>query len=297
LFNLAQTFRQMGDCKQAAFFYKRFLALKEQDTKKPIKPELKIEVEKRIGELEECMKREIASKPPTSLDGGGTATGGTATGSGSASNGTQTATGGGDGGEDGGEEDGEDDGVAASDRPSLMALRLAIGAGKLGAGDLDTKVQVMTALIGGYPLWLGDKLRLDVGAGLTFTPVPFNTSPPTGMSENATSKVIGIFANAGPTFMATPKIGLRADIGVGVQLFTGLGRPYSPFTEAGGAASGALSSVLVRMALSGDYAVTPNLVVTLTPIAFSYAPAPDGFDSGISSLTTASALAGISYQR
>ena len=40
LFNIAQTYRQAGDCKQALFFYKRFLALKQQDTKKPIKPEL-----------------------------------------------------------------------------------------------------------------------------------------------------------------------------------------------------------------------------------------------------------------
>src|SRR6185295_6162624 len=62
LFNIAQTYRQMGDCKQSQFFYKRFLALKVNDTKKPIKPELQAEVEKRIGELEECIRRELASK-------------------------------------------------------------------------------------------------------------------------------------------------------------------------------------------------------------------------------------------
>jgi len=93
LFNLAQTYRQIGDCKQASFFYKRFLALKEQDTKKPIKAELKAEVEKRIVELEECMKREIASKPPTTLDSGGTGTGGKGTGMGGNSTGTGTGTG------------------------------------------------------------------------------------------------------------------------------------------------------------------------------------------------------------
>ena len=70
LFNMAQTYRQQGDCKQALFFYKRFLALKLNDTKKPIKPELKKEVDSRIVELEECTRREIANKPPDTLDNG-----------------------------------------------------------------------------------------------------------------------------------------------------------------------------------------------------------------------------------
>src|SRR5688572_19522446 len=39
LFNVAQTYRQIGNCKQALFFYKRFLSLKEQDTKKPLRPQ------------------------------------------------------------------------------------------------------------------------------------------------------------------------------------------------------------------------------------------------------------------
>src|SRR5712691_7937698 len=48
LFNIAQTYRQWGNCRQSVFFYKRFLALKANDTKKPLKPELQVEVEKRI---------------------------------------------------------------------------------------------------------------------------------------------------------------------------------------------------------------------------------------------------------
>src|SRR5437016_9916281 len=80
LFNIAQAYRQAGDCKQALFFYKRFLSLKENDTKKPIKPEVKKDVEGRIAELEDCVKRDLANKPPDSLDngqGGGSSTGGT----------------------------------------------------------------------------------------------------------------------------------------------------------------------------------------------------------------------------
>ena len=71
LFNIAQAYRQAGNCKQALFFYKRFLSLKENDTKKPIKPEVKKDVEGRITELEDCVKRDIANQPPDSLDSGG----------------------------------------------------------------------------------------------------------------------------------------------------------------------------------------------------------------------------------
>lgn len=79
LFNIAQTYRQAGDCKQAVFFYKRYLSLKLNDSKKPLKPEVQKEVEARILELEECMRRELASRPPDALDNGKTATPTTAT--------------------------------------------------------------------------------------------------------------------------------------------------------------------------------------------------------------------------
>jgi hypothetical protein len=53
----------------------------------------------------------------------------------------------------------------------------------------------------------------------------------------------------------------------------------------------------VRGAVSADYAVTPNVVITATPFAFAYTPSPAGFMSAISSLTTMSFLVGVGYQR
>src|SRR5262245_36227691 len=70
LFNIAQTYRQAGDCKQAQVFYKPFPAPKQSETKKPLKPEPQKEGEQRNAELEECIKRELASKPPEALDNG-----------------------------------------------------------------------------------------------------------------------------------------------------------------------------------------------------------------------------------
>src|SRR5215211_2743036 len=66
LFNIAQAYRQAGNCKQALFFYKRFLSLKASDPSKPLAAGLRTEVEARIAELAECVKSELANKPPDS---------------------------------------------------------------------------------------------------------------------------------------------------------------------------------------------------------------------------------------
>jgi hypothetical protein len=295
LFNVAQTYRQIGDCKQALFFYKRFISLKEQDTKKPLRPQLKEEVEKRIGELEECMKRELAAKPPQQLDNGGTTTTPASTGNtgaGTTGTGPSVATGPDGGGErivdsDGGPE------RPADAKPSMLSFRGLAGAAKLSAGDLDTKLQFTAGVLGGYPLAINDKLTLELGAAFAFTPVPYTTSD--GMEGSGS--LIGLDANVGPSYEVIPKLAIRADIGLGVLLFGGLSKEMNPFTEGGASASGALTVFHLRTALSVDYAVTPNIVVTATPIAFAYSPAPAGFDPSISSLTTLSFMAGVGYRR
>jgi hypothetical protein len=292
LFNVAQTYRQIGDCKQALFFYKRFLSLKEQDTKKPIRPQLKEEVEKRIAELEDCMKRELAAKPPQQLDNGGTPTGTGTTGTGTTGTGTTTSATGTttDGGQIVDSDGGPDH--PADAKPSMLSVRALAGASKLSAGDLDTKVQFAAGLIGGYPLSLGDKLSLELGAAFGFTPVPYTTTD----NMEGTGSMIELMANAAPSFAVIPKLSLRADVGIGVLLFGGLTEPMNPFTG-DAAATGALTVFHLRTALSVDYAVTPNILVTATPIAFAYSPAPDGFDPSISSLTNLTFMAGIGYQR
>ena len=66
LYNVAQAYRQGNKCKDASFFYKRYLSLKDQDTVKPLKPEKRAEIEQRIKELDECARTQesIAKQPP-----------------------------------------------------------------------------------------------------------------------------------------------------------------------------------------------------------------------------------------
>lgn len=296
LFNIAQTYRQSGNCKQALFFYKRFLALKQSDTKKPIKPELQAEVEKRILELEECIRRELASKPPDALDnprnptGPTTTTTTTATPANAENTNTQTAQV--DEQTDEGEEDEDEQPTQPTGQPTMISARFDAGVGMFKAGDIKT-TQFAGAIIGGYPLPLGDKAQLELGAAISFLPVPYTTMS----AESGTGMLFGLMANAAPSVQLIPKLSARADVGLGVQIFSGLEKNGNPFTNGGAAATGPLSVFHVRGAVSGDYAVTPNLVLTVTPIAFAYSPAPTGFVSTASSLTTMSFLAGIGYRK
>jgi hypothetical protein len=299
LFNVAQTYRQSGDCKQALFFYKRFLALKQNDTKKPLKPELKREVENRIGELEECTRREIANKPPDALDNGSNnsttqttttprnTTTTTTTPTNTAANENDTDT------ENEEEDTGEQPTPGVFERPKTIVARLTAGAGKLTAGELETPIQFFGTIVGGYPLTLAPKFQLELGAALSFTPVPYTTT----MGEHGSGGLVGVMANVSPAYELMPKMVGRLEVGVGAQVFTGLGKMGNPFTDGGMPASGPLSTFLVRVGVSGDYAVTRNVVITATPFAFAYSPAPSGFSSTISSLTTMSFMVGVGYQQ
>src|SRR6476659_7708243 len=79
LYNVAQAYRQGGKCKDAAFFYKRYLSLKDDDTAKPLRPEKRQEVEQFIAEQEACakaleanaQKQPVNTLPPDTTQGSG----------------------------------------------------------------------------------------------------------------------------------------------------------------------------------------------------------------------------------
>jgi hypothetical protein len=292
LFNIAQAYRQLDNCKDAQFFYKRYISFKQADTVKPLQPDKQKEIEDIIKSLDECAKQQeaIRKKPPDvnerpegittpPPDGG-----------------TKPEVKVGDTTPPGGDGDGDDDDTGVSTKvttqPKLLSIRASGGGAKLTAGDLPIPVQATVAVLGGYPLALSDKLTLDLGAGFTFTPVPFDTM--TNQSKSA--QLIAIMANVGATFEVAPKIGVRGDLGVGALVFSGASE--SPFTDFA-PTTGALSMLHVRVGISGDYAITPNVIATLTPIAFSFSPAAAGLKNmgqDISTITAIDFMIGIGYR-
>lgn len=289
LFNVAQSYRMANDCKNAYFFYKRFLALKDNDTDKPLSAKMRKEITSRISELEECAQQAatISKKPPNTLrtDEGGEAQ-------------TEepqhkeprkdTAA----RGQHGEEDEGEPEAKAVSrNQPHALTARLIGGGTVIKAGSIDVPVQPKVVLQGGYPIPLNPKLTLDVGAAFSFAPVPVNTNM-AGMTSK-TSQLYGLLANGGLTYEVAPKIAIRGDAGLGVLLFNDAGG--SKFTG-NAPTSGALSMFHVRAALAAEYAVTPNLVVTAPSLAFTYSPPKDGLAGDINSIISFDFMVGVGYR-
>lgn len=289
LFNVAQSYRMANDCKNAYFFYKRFLALKDNDTDKPLSAKMRKEITSRISELEECAQQAatISKKPPNTLrtDESGEAPADEP----HKEPRKDTAA----RGEQGEEDQGEPEAKPVSrDQPRTLTARLIGGGTVIKAGDIDVPVQPKIVLQGGYPIPLNPKLTLDVGAVFSFAPVPVNTNTTTGMASK-TSQMYGLLANGGLTYEVAPKIAIRGDGGVGVLLFNDAGE--SKFTG-NAPTSGALSMFHVRAALAAEYAVTPNLVVTAPSLAFTYSPPKDGLVGDIDSIISFDFMVGVGYR-
>jgi tetratricopeptide (TPR) repeat protein len=165
LYNVAQSYRLSNDCKNALFFYKRFLALKEDDTVKPLPAKTRKEVTDRITELDACVQQatSIGKKPPTknlSPDGeGADKTPPPPPGDpGHKEPNKAVAT---------GPNHGDDpDGDVPEPRPAgprahLISARVTGGGTKVSAGDNAVPVQFTTALTLGYPIPINNKLTVD----------------------------------------------------------------------------------------------------------------------------------------
>jgi hypothetical protein len=316
LYNVAQAYRQAKKCKDASFFYKRYLSLKDQDTAKPLNPDKRKEIEGWIAELEECEKSQdsIASKRPDSTippNGNPTGTGTTGTGTtgtgttGTGTTGTTTTTKTGTGTGSGtkvadagsGEGEGDDDGGGIHagvtvEQPKVISLRFTGGVSKISAGDLTVPVEPTFNLFAGYPIAVSEQLEVDVGVDLNFTPVPYTDS----MNVKKTGQFIGVLADVGAVYSVAPKIGLRADLGIGANVFSGISEMGNPFTQNGAATTGALGMLAVRVGVAADYMITPNVLITVAPIAFTYSPAKDGLRSDIKSLTRLDFMLGVGYR-
>lgn len=330
LFNIAQAYRQLDECKDAQFFYKRYLSVA-----KDVTAAQKKEIEGHIAALTECVKKQedIRNRPPggtippdgIGTGGGGTGTGGTGTGGtgtggtgdtggggGTGGTGTGGDTGGGDTGggggdtgggdrvgdtgggggaiDDGGGDDGDTGEPTPGAKPHLVALFARGGGARFAAGDLSTFVSA-AGLTAGYPLALNDKLGLDLGAAFGFMPVPWNGA----MSTSGTSSLITVGAHVGATYEVAPKIGVRGEFDVGGLFLTGL-EEGNPFTTGARAATGALSMLSVRAAVAAEYAFNPNLSLVVTPVAFTYSPPHADLATGVDSITRIEFLGGLGYR-
>jgi hypothetical protein len=296
LYNIAQAYRQANNCKDAYFYYKRFLAL-VADTGKPLSPTTRKQVEDRIKELEACAQQaaQISKRPPDSNlppdgDGGGDKSHAPGADLGHKEPRKEVATAPKPPDADGEQEDSGVTQSATGGQPRLVSVRLIGGGSKVNAGSVSVPVQATFGVVGGYPIPINPKLTVEAGAAFTFTPAPYQVGL---MGPSKIGMLWGLMANAGATYEVIPNLGIRADVGLGALLFAGIDQ--SEFT-AGQPTTGALTMFHVRAAVSADYAITPNVVLTAMPGAFGYSPAATGIAGG-GSVTSFDFMVGIGYRR
>jgi len=251
LYNIAQAYRQTHDCKNALFFYKRFLALKANDTAKPLAAKTRKAVEDFIAEADTCVRQQtqLSEKPPVNNvppDGEagdkGRSSGDRGRPPGETSRQDpprkEVATGRKQTEPDSDEEDTGVTRAAITGQPRTISARLIGGVSKVNAGSTSVPVQATAGIVGGYPIPINPRLTIEAGAVITFTPAPWHRDmTPTTPEINKTGSLWGLMANAGATYEVMPNLGIRADVGVGALLFVGISE--SPFTD-GAPTSGAL---------------------------------------------------------
>ena len=284
LYNIAQAYRQAGDCRNALFFYKRYVAVGGE------KARHHEVVQRRIKELTSSCKviDDMKNKPPLeSLEPGkGENAGGEqpGTGTGTGTSGTGAT---GTGGTVTGPAPVE---TGASEQ--VLAASLELGGAVLSIGHLDIEGAHFSLGVGaGYPLTF-DKLGITLGGLFTYTPVPWTNER---TATSGTSALIGVLANMGARYAVAEQIAVRFELGVGALILSGLSQG-SVFLPDDTMATGALGMFNVRAGLGAEYLLTDNLVLSVSPLVFSFSPAKEGLREEVESFVRFDFIAGLGYR-
>lgn len=181
---------------------------------------------------------------------------------------------------------------ATEETGARLPLRFAVEAGPafVSMGDLPNEIptQMSLRLGAAYTLGLGP-VQLDAGVAGTATPIPYETV----MGESGTTTLWGVLLNVGARVPLFGVLAARAELGLGVQWWAGLGEG-NPFTGVGQAADGPVPMFAWRVAAGLDYALGHGFFVQLTPALVS-SPAPENSDSRIGTIRHVDVLLGIGY--
>ncbi len=138
-----------------------------------------------------------------------------------------------------------------------------------------------------YPISFGS-WSIEPGLLFSFTSIPYeNVSG--GQSGRSTLPTLS--AN-GTGYYAWKRFRFRTELALGAAFLSGLGEG-NPFTIN---TSGSLALFHLVLATGADYAVTENFFATLTPLSFSYSPARSPITANVGSLTALSFTAGLVYR-
>lgn len=286
LYNIAQAYRQAGDCRNALFFYKRYVSVGGEKAR-----HYEV-VQRRIKELTSSCKviDDMKNQPPLdSMEPGrgeNARDDGTGAGTNADSRGAGTTA------------DGQNGGVSGSvldarGESSVLAASLELGPAILDLGELDISGAQLSGSAGvGYPLRFG-KVGFTLGGLVTYTRVPWVNERP-AIDVEGVSHFIGLLANVGTRYWALDKLAVRLDLGAGLLLLGGLARD-NVFIPEGTMATSALGMFQARAGVGAEYSLTDSLVLTVSPFIVSYSPPDDGLRAEIDKLVRFDFTIGFGY--
>jgi len=290
LYNIAQSYRLAKNCKQALYFYKRFLSTKDQDTDAPLPQKKRDEVERFITELTECVAKQdsTASAPPDTLAKPPAAPAAVTTGAGGQATPASTAGKAGprvaalDARRNAGEATAATEPAAT---PGIAVVSVAGGVALLGSGNLGIPAQPVVRFAAGYPIHV-DPVTIALGGAVSYTPLPY-----TVMDEQKFGSMIGVRAAAVAGYAITPKLSLHGDLGLGIVSLSGLSAG-NPISADRSAKTFTLPSVALGVAL--DYELAGGITATLSPLSVAFSKGADGMYA--SSLREIDIVLGLGYR-
>lgn len=296
LFNLGQAYRQKGDCRQAIFFYKGYLAEAGRKAKN------RKVVKEHIAELTEICKATDNSKekPPDDVtepegDGDGSGDGdGDGGGKGDGDSGERVATAG-----DGSSGASASAAVSSNTidkslqpwKPSLLTSTLILGPSLSSfGGDLEGGgAQPALGVSVGYPLTFG-KLGVSIGGMFTYTAISETLN-----GDSGTATLMSALFNIGVRYWVIDRLALGFDVGSGGLFLSGLA-DGNMFVNPGDMVTGTLAMPNYRAAVAIDFLLSKNLSISAAPFIYSSSPPKDGLRDDLEALSRMEFMVGIGYR-
>jgi tetratricopeptide (TPR) repeat protein len=276
LYNIAQAYRQAGDCRNALFFYKRYVAVGGEKARHYEVVQRRIEELSASCQVPDDVQGEPAQDAPE-------------TGESESAGADEPASGGGESAASGGETGAV---VVRAPRDPVLAASLELGGAVLDMGALDVTGAHFSLGVGaGVPLTFG-KLGVTLGGLFTYTPVPWSNER---VGASGTSSLMSVIGNVGARYAVLDRLALRLELGAGVLLLAGLSRG-SVFLPDDMMATSTLGMFNVRAGVGVEYELTDSLVLSASPVVFSYSPPKDGLRAEVDKLVRFDFMAGLGYR-
>ncbi|ACY16376.1 tetratricopeptide repeat protein [Haliangium ochraceum] len=285
LYNIAQSYRQAGDCQNALYFYKRYVAVggPEADHYEVVQRRIK-ELAKNCEVIDEMKSSPpLDSLDPERGDGEGDA---------QADEDDDEAAADRDADADGDAED-EDEDEERDPRDAFLTGAFEAGAARfLDLGELEIEnVQFAMSLSAGYPLRRSD-FEFTFGGALTYARVGWEN---VATAMEGTTSLTGVLGNVSGRYWITRRLSLHLETGVGILLLGGL-ENGNVFTPPSTFHTGTASLFHVRAATGIDFSLTKNLALRLSPVALSFSDRTDDLRPEVDRLLRLDIVVGIGYR-